>query len=131
MNHINGKAVIGAPRSEARYQNANTVCLKCLFESPPSFWFRALLLKGKPGMSEGQCYVCEELKRVASLGPDADTCGEDCGHTDAEHECFDIGVRAGELGFDAEDYPLWWDEDQVEAWQFGHAVGVLNRRPRG
>ena len=34
----------------------------------------------------------------------------------SEHEAFDAGVRAGELGIDVADYPLWWDSDMREAW---------------
>jgi len=54
-------------------------------------------------------------------------CRNACGHTTEEHEAFDIGVRAGELGFDSDQYPIWWSPERVEDWQTGRSVGLLNR----
>ena len=55
---------------------------------------------------------------------------EQCDHTVAEHEAFDTGVSAGELGIDEEDYPLWWPPELVQTWLAGHSVGVLNREAK-
>lgn len=53
-------------------------------------------------------------------------CPNKCGHTNAEHTAFDLGVRDGERGIDGEACPY----DSVilrDAWQTGHSVGMLNR----
>lgn len=63
MNTINGKLVIGAPRSPERYRNADYVCCPCfLAPNHPNLYARAL---PDGGQAEGlRCYVCGELATV-------------------------------------------------------------------
>lgn len=51
---------------------------------------------------------------------------ENCGHTQAEHDAFDGGLRAGEYG--AAETACTFRGNLREAWLTGHSVGVENRR---
>lgn|GEM_PF-6872182 len=53
-------------------------------------------------------------------------CGDDCGHTQAEHDAFDAGLLAGERGDPAEDCPHTESGLRL-AWLTGHDVGSGNR----
>lgn len=56
-------------------------------------------------------------------------CGQEpCEHSVAEHNAFDAGVYAGEVGKKTNPFVGSGDENCYEAWETGHSVGVMNRR---
>ena len=53
---------------------------------------------------------------------------EPCGHSQAEHDAFDGGLRAGEHG--AAETACTFRGNLREAWLTGHSVGVENRNSK-
>lgn len=73
MNHIQGKLVIGAPHSLARYQNAHRICADCVEKAPQDFSCEVLGLPGLAFLNVGQCYVCEQKTLVVAIRVDSRT----------------------------------------------------------
>jgi len=63
----------------------------------------------------------------AKQKPDPCPGDQPCGHSDAEHKAFDLGLRAAEAGFKYESMPKHYDDDLLEAWANGFGVGQSNR----
>lgn len=59
MNHIEGRVVVGAPRSQARFFNAPSICENCLTCSDGGY-IEADTNAGKIGT----CYVCESITLI-------------------------------------------------------------------
>ena len=70
--------------------------------------------------------VLRTLRRLEWRKHWSQACSDDCGHTEAEHAAFVLGVAAGELGFEEESCP-YGDGDLREDWLAGHSVGSINR----
>jgi ribosome modulation factor len=69
--------------------------------------------------------VLRTLKRLEWRKHWSQACSDDCGHSEAEHAAFVLGVAAGELGFEEESCP-YGDGDLREDWLAGYSVGSLN-----
>ncbi|HKQ90878.1 MAG TPA: Rmf/CrpP family protein [Blastocatellia bacterium] len=69
--------------------------------------------------------VLRTLKRLEWRKHWSQACSDDCGHSDAEHAAFVLGVAAGELGFDEEACP-YGEGDLREDWLAGYSVGSIN-----
>lgn len=56
----------------------------------------------------------------------AEPCSPECSHTQAEHEAFDLGLKAGGSG---DEYPNPYETEPLRlAWESGNSVGLLNHR---
>ena len=56
MKHIEGKVAVGAPRSQARFSNAPSICENCL-TCEEGQYIQVDDSRGKIGA----CYVCESI----------------------------------------------------------------------